>query len=294
MANHFSKSVPLYRIDSFSKKNEKKPYDVDVFDTSRQFNVTYPHRHDDFYEVLYIVEGSGTHTIDFQEYEVMPNHVFFLSPGQIHELKLSPDTKGYIFLFTSAFYHFNKTDPFKLFDLPYFYTIESGSAPLELKEERSKAHLGLLFNLAIQEINQVQADSEDSIRAWLDLILIHCKQHYTLEEVNTKDKAQLLVRRFKQLIEYKCAENINICEYARTLSVSHNHLSEIVKMVTGRTSTDLVNDRMLLEIKRLLKYSSLNISEIAYQLNFSDQSYFSKYFKKLTGISPNDFRTVCK
>ncbi len=282
--------IPLYRIDSFSKKKEKKPYDVDVFDTSRHFNVTYPHRHDDFYEVLYICEGSGKHTIDFQAYDIKPNHVFFLSPGQIHELTLSPDTKGYIFLFTSAFYHFNKTDVFKLFELPFFYTIGSGSTPLQFTEPQSIAHISQLFQLAIKEINQHHTDSEDAIRAWLDLILIHCKQHYTLEEVNIKDKSQLLVRRFKQLIEYKCTENMSIGDYARSLSVSQNHLSEVVKTVTGRTSTDLVNDRMLLEIKRLLQYSTLNISEIAYQLNFSDQSYFSKYFKKLTGISPNDFR----
>ena len=289
--NH-NPAIPLYRIDSFSKKSEKKPYDVDVFDTARQFNVTYPHRHDDFYEVLYICEGSGTHTIDFQAYDIKPNHVFFLSPGQIHELALSPDTKGYIFLFTSEFYHFNKTEAFKLFELPFFYTIGSGSAPLQLIEPKSIDNLTLLFQLAIQEINHHHTDSGDAIRAWLDLILIHCKQHYTLEELNTKDKSQLLVRRFKQLIEYKCTENINIAEYARLLSVTHNHLSEVVKTVTGRTSTDMVNDRMLLEIKRLLQYSTLNISEIAYQLNFSDQSYFSKYFKKLTSISPNDFRAA--
>jgi AraC family transcriptional regulator, transcriptional activator of pobA len=65
---------------------------------------------------------------------------------------------------------------------------------------------------------------------------------------------------------------------------------ETVKSLTGRTSSDLINDRMILEIKRMLVHSELTVSEIAYQLHFADQSYFSKYFKKLTQLSPLEFR----
>ena len=104
------------------------------------------------------------------------------------------------------------------------------------------------------------------------------------------NKSRILVKRFKQLIEIHGHENLAVKEYAFQLGVSPNHLSETVKLTTGRTSTDLINDRMIMEIKELLIHTSLTVSEIAYKLNFSDQSYFSKYFKKLTDKSPIEFR----
>ena len=69
-------------------------------------------------------------------------------------------------------------------------------------------------------------------------------------------------------------------------------MSETVKMITGRTSTDLINDRMMMEIKRMLVHTELTVSEIAYRLNFADQSYFSKYFKKLSQQSPLEFKNA--
>ncbi|MEA5256594.1 AraC family transcriptional regulator [Arcicella aquatica] len=284
--------IPVYSIDRFNSKSEKTiQFQIEPFDINRNFKVTYPHRHDDFYEILFLTQGQGIHTIDFQNYTIKPNTIFFLSPGQIHELDLSEDVKGYIFLFTSSFYHFNKTDPYKLFELPFFYNLNQETPPIYLENQAEKQVLTELFNNAIYENQQNLTDSEEAIRALLDLILIQCKRIYPLSNYDDKtSKGKIMVKRFKQLIEEKCQENLSVKDYAHLLAITPNYLSETVKSVTGRTSTDLINDRMIMEIKRFLTHTDLGISEIAYQLNFSDQSYFSKYFKKLTNLSPLEFR----
>ncbi len=284
--------IPVYSIDRFNRQAEKAiQYQAELFDINRNFKVSYPHRHDDFYEILFLTQGEGIHTIDFQQYAIRPNTIFFLSPGQIHELALSEDVQGYIILFTSSFYHFNKTDPHKLFELPFFYNLSQETPPIYLDNTECIQTLTNLFREAISENKQYLSDKDEAIRALLDLILIQCKRIYPLSQQDEKtNKGKIIVKRFKQLIEEKCKENLSVKDYANLLAISPNYLSETVKSVTGRTSTDLINDRMILEIKRLLKHTDMGISEIAYSLNFADQSYFSKYFKKLTGLSPLEFR----
>jgi AraC family transcriptional regulator, transcriptional activator of pobA len=194
-------------------------------------------------------------------------------------------------LFSSAFYHFNKTDPFKLFELPYFYNLSKENLPIFLVKESDIQHITDIFTKAIYESQQELPESEEVIRALLDLLLIQCKRIYPIQnQADSNTKGNILVKRFKQSIEQHCRENLSVGQYAELLKITPNHLSETVKAVTGRTSTDLVNDRMLLEIKRMLQHTELSISEIAYLLNFSDQSYFSKYFKKLVGVSPKFIR----
>lgn len=283
--------IPIYSIDTFSKKpNQETVYHVEIFNKDRNFNVSYPHRHDDFYELLFITEGTGTYTIDLQEYAIKPNTIFFLSPGQIHEIEFSEDIQGFIFLFSSTFYLSNKTDPYKLFEFPFFYSLQYNNPPLYLSEKDSIGELTLLFKKTLVEVQSNAIDSEEAIHALLDLILIYCKRLYPQPAGIKLKKGHILIKRFKQLIEEKCTENIGVKEYAEMLQVSANHLSETVKEYTGRTSTDFINDRMILEIKRLLTHTELTVQEIAFQLNFSDQSYFSKYFKKTCGLTPSAFR----
>lgn len=285
-------NIPIYSIDRFNPRPDSpQAYQVQYFNRNRNFQVSYPHRHDDFYEILHIAQGSGSYTIDGQTYAMAPGMIFFVSPGQIHELSLSPDVQGHIFLFTSFFYHFNKSDPFKLFELPFFYNIQGKASPLQLANQAQSLLFSEYFQKAIEEASNPGPDTDDLLRALLDLILIEAKRLYVKDRADLMpQKNLLLVKRFKQLIEQHAAENWSISQYAKQLGISANHLSETVKANTGRTSSQLIDDRMLLEIKRLLKHSKLSVSEIAYQLHFNDQSYFTKYFKKLEGVTPKEWR----
>ncbi|HEX8548120.1 MAG TPA: helix-turn-helix transcriptional regulator [Cytophagaceae bacterium] len=286
-----SKGVPLYSIDKFRKGNLIRQYEIEIFKKDRNFDVKYPHRHD-FFEILFVTHGSGEHTIDSNKYEIVPNSIFFLTPGQIHNLKLSDDISGFIFLFTAEFYLLNKLDKNKLLELPFFFNITGSPDPLVLDKEDDAESLKYLFTRSLIEKNSISEVSEEIIRSILDIILLTCKKLYPdSNDFGKLSKGKLLVKRFKQLVEEKYAEYKSVKDYSEYLGVTASHLSETIKSHTGRTSGEIIRDKIILETKRLLIHTDLTISEICYKLNFNDQSYFSKYFKSSTGESPGDFRS---
>ena len=286
-----AEQLPVYSLHNFSSPERKnQQFQVEVFDAKRHFSVKYPHRHD-FFEVLYLQKGSGVHVIDGNKYEIKPPCVFFMSPGQAHKLELSQDIEGYIFIFTADFYLLNQSNQNSLIEFPFFYTIHQDNPPLLLNNEDDICFLGTLFRQGIAEIKQSGEHIPAMLHSILDLILITCAARYPVNEnLLNKGKGQILVKKFFHLIEENHQKNISLGDYAGLIGVTANHLTQTVKILTGKTSLQIIKAKQLLEIKRLLVHTGLNVSEIARQLNFEDQSYFSKFFKRETGLTPLQYR----
>lgn len=287
-----AEQLPVYSLHNFSSPERKsQQFQVEVFDANRHFSVKYPHRHD-FFEVLYLLKGSGYHVIDGNKYEIKPPCVFFMSPGQAHKLELSNDIEGYIFIFTSDFYLLNRSNQNSLIEFPFFYTIHQDNPPLLLENEGDISFLETLFRQSIVEASQTGKSNSEMPRSILDLILTTCAARYQVNEnLLNKGKGQILVKRFYHLIEENNHKNLSLSDYSGMVGVTANHLTQTVKLLTGKTSTQIIKSKQLLEIKRLLVHTNLNISEIANQLNFEDQSYFTKFFKRETGFTPLQYRT---
>ena len=284
--------LPVYSLDNFSSPERKsQQFQVEVFDANRHFAVKYPHRHD-FFEVLYLKKGSGFHVIDGNNYEIKPPCVFFMSRGQAHKLELSQDIEGYIFIFTADFYLLNRTDQNRLIEFPFFYTIHQDNPPLQLENESDIRFLEDLFRKGIAEIARPEGYSVEMLRSILDLILTTCSARYQVSEsLMNKGKGQILVKRFFHFLEENHRKNLSLNEYAQMIGVTANHLTQTIKQLTGKTSSQIIKDKQLLEIKRLLVHTNLSVSEIAGQLNFDDQSYFTKFFKRETGMTPLQYRS---
>ncbi len=287
-----AEQLPVYSLQSFSSPERKsEQFQVEVFDANRHFSVTYPHRHD-FFEVLFLQKGSGFHVIDGNKYEIKPPCVFFMSPGQAHKLELSLDIEGYIFIFTSDFYLLNRGNQDSLIEFPFFYTIHQDNPPLLLQRESDIAFLETLFRQGITEIKDITESTPELLRSILDLILTTCAARYQMnDELLHKGKGQILVKKFFHLIEEHNQQNLLLSDYAQMIGVTPNHLTQTVKILTGKTSSQIIKAKQLLEIKRLLAHTSLSVSEIAFRLNFEDQSYFTKFFKRETGLTPIRYRS---
>ncbi len=284
-------NLPTYSLRNFSRSElEGRAFQVEVFDANRHFAVEYPHRHD-FFEVLYLKQGSGVHVIDDNRYKVKPPCIFFMSPGQAHKLELSQDIEGYIFLFTSDFYLINQSNQNRLLEFPFFFTIQQTNPPLLLNNTQDTDFLGNLFVRAISEVNKTNF-TEELLRSFLDLILVYAASIYKVDEqMQVKGKGHLLVKRFFQLVEENYQNNFSINEYASMLAITPNHLTQTVKQLTGKTGKEIIQQKQVLEIKRLLVHTNMGVSEIANQLHFVDQSYFTKFFKKSTGKTPLTYRS---
>ena len=287
-----TEQLPVYSLHNFSSPERRsQQFQVEVFDANRHFSVKYPHRHD-FFEVLYLHKGSGYHVIDGDKYEIKPPCVFFMSPGQAHKLELSNDIEGYIFIFTADFYLQNRRNPNSLIEFPFFYTIHQDNPPLLLTGQTDIQFLETLFRQSIAEVEQAGGHKLDMLRSILDLILTTCAARYQgNEHLQHKGKGLILVKQFFHLLEENHLKNISLSNYAEMIGVTPNHLTQTVKILTGKTSSQIIKAKQLLEIKRLLVHTNLTVSEIANLLNFEDQSYFTKFFKRETGITPLQYRS---
>ena len=92
------------------------------------------------------------------------------------------------------------------------------------------------------------------------------------------------------MVEDNYLKNLSVTEYANILAITANHLTQTVNQLTGKTSSQIIRAKQILEIKRLLVHTNLSVTEIATRLNFADQSYFAKFFKRETGVSPLQYR----
>ncbi|HKK81634.1 MAG TPA: AraC family transcriptional regulator [Prolixibacteraceae bacterium] len=283
--------IPVYSLHNFSiPERQGRQYQVEVFDANRHFQVEYPHRHD-FFEVLFLYKGSGTHVIDNNRYQIKPPCVFFLSPGQAHKLEISSDIEGFIYIFTPEFYLINKNNQNRLIEFPFFYTIEQDNPPVALGNADDVNFFHYLFKKGVNVADKQDKASIELLRSILDSILTFCDSIYpNREALNNKGKGHLLVKQFYQLVEQNIRNNYSVSQYAGLLSVTPNHLTQTIRLITGRTSVDIIKSKQILEIKRMLVHSDLSVTEIAVYMNYSDQSYFTKLFKRETGVTPLVYR----
>ena len=283
-------NIPVYSLDKFRNEDDRSNlFQVEVFDANRHFAVKYPHRHD-FFEVLYLSRGSGFHVIDGNKYEIEPPSIFFMSPGQAHKIEFSQDIEGYIFIFTPEFYLINQSNQNRLIEFPFFFTIKQDNPPLVLKNENDIRFIESLFKKGVSEIKEGNDSTIELLRSILDLILTTCASLYGSDENILKGKGHILVKKFFQLVEENYQHNLTVAQYADKMALTPNHLTQTITQLTGKTSSQIIKAKQILEIKRLLVHTNLSITEIATQLNFPDQSYFAKFFKRETGLSPLQYR----
>jgi hypothetical protein len=282
-----SKFLPIYSIDSFKKELTRNEFYANNFsDHVKEHHFTnFPHKHD-FFLVVLVTNGSGWHEVDFVRYNVKPGSVFTLQPGQMHFWELSKDIDGFVFFHTKSFYE-EANRSLQIHDFPFYASFQSNKEFSISNEKVIK--LQYWMSEIIEETTTIQADSRIKIRTLIDLIYIELSRDFVIDKNTQKHNYLDRLKEFEKLIEsnYKVYKSAQF--YADKLNVSTKHLNRIVKDSINKTSSELIADRVILEAKRLLIQSNLNVSEIGYALGYFDKSYFVRFFKKQTGETPLTF-----
>ncbi|OAZ05067.1 AraC family transcriptional regulator [Flavobacterium succinicans] len=274
--------------DLINQSEKQVDFLVDRFeDMVEPENIEFPHKHN-FYSIMWITNGKSKQHIDFKNYTVFENTLFFISPGQLHLFEEWEDIEGFVIAFTESFFLQIFQNKNILFELSYLDNLYENPF-LQLKNEDIKALKPIVDLLFHESKNSEQ--NHDTIQALL-LVLLRCIQKlFSAKNEQNNHKHQIVIfKQFKNLVELNFNKNLSVSDYASQLNISAHLLNTFIKATSGKTTTEIIKERIILEAQQFLHFSELTVSQIADQLGFDDSSYFARYFKKEVGLSPLDFR----
>ncbi len=268
-------SFDIYRMeDSYAKRNQ---------------NPDEPHRHN-FYTILVIKKAKGLHKIDFNRYDLSDKQIYFIAPGQVHQVIEKEKPQGYTMNFSCDFLIQNNI-PLSFVSSLHLFHDYGKSPPLLINKEQFKVIENFseqLFSLFHSDIRMKNL----SIGSYLKLLLIECNNICDMDpnEFDVDTSVDNLVRSFKISVDknYKQEHFTNF--YAGKLNITPDHLNRCIKSKTGKTAKEYIQTRIVTEAKRLLYFTDLSNKEIGYELGFSEPANFSAFFKKNTQFSPSKFK----
>lgn len=253
-----------------------------------------PHRHN-YYTIIWPVKASGKHCIDFKEYPILPDHIFFVSPGQVHQVVTDPHPAGYVILFSSEFLEKNSIRNDFISDLKIFRKSDE-TPPLPVTETMA-ATLKVFADQMLLAFHSKNDMFLETIGAYLKLFLIECNGHCSLfpgSNLQSIEVSKTLVRHFKELVEKRFTRLHQVKYYAETLNITPNYLNEVIKSSLNIPAKDYIQNRLVLEAKRMIVFTQKSGKEIGFELGFDDPSHFSKFFKSNTGLSLQEFKESLK
>ncbi|MFD2244705.1 AraC family transcriptional regulator [Pontibacter ruber] len=244
-----------------------------------------PHRHDAYMLMLVEETRGGENLIDFRRYPLVADRLFMLRPGQAHQ-RTAKQERGILVSFSEEFLQttgISVQDAFVIFSSVYQHPY------LDLHDKLKRTFLQLVA-LMQQELQEPQP-SMAILSRYLYILLQHLLRecYYQIEKLTPARHSERLFK-LSSLIESHYRDHRSISFYADLLGITPKHLNSLCRQYLQTTVADMQHERILVESKRLLYFSSLSVKEIAYTLGFEDDSYFVRFFKRMTGTTPAQLR----
>jgi len=252
-----------------------------------------PHRHL-YYTVIWAEEATGTHLVDFRIYPLQSGSLFFVAPGQVHQLEPEGKPKGTVVLFTPEFLAKNDIREEFLTDLHLFRPCDDNSALQP--EESFQEELTMLLGLMQYAYEYDTPHRLEKLGALLKLFLIRCHEE-AMSKFEKKEDAPsrqgagpVLLRKFKAEVEANFKTWHKVKEYADVLFITPGHLNDTVRLYLGETAKGYIQRRIVLEAQRMAMFTTKSAKEIAAELGYEDASHFGKIFKQQVGKTLRTFR----
>jgi AraC family transcriptional activator of pobA len=284
------KLFPFYSIGHFiNQPHNPTEFEITRFDEMEEPDVDDLHKHT-FYEIIWIEKGKSRQVIDYVDYQINPGSLFFISPGQLHIFEEWKPVVGGSIMFTEDFLLLNHQNKERLFELSFLDNFYSN--PVLRPDKKSLTEI-------LQTIHQLSLEkkrkdySPAMAQALLQVLLLQIQRSVDEQmEITISKKYIVIYKKFKNLIDLHFTQNLSVSDYASKLAITQHHLNHVAKEVTGKTATEVIRARAILEAKRLISFTDYSISEIAAELGYFDSSYFAKIFKAETGSSPLEFKST--
>ena len=239
-------------------------------------------------------EGETSLTSNLQEFRLKKDSLFIFSPKHILQVQSNNRFKAHLIVIAPDFLKRINIDTKRM--MPLF--LQFGSLPcMELTQAESQS-LRSFISMVEQELKGSETDFSSEIIGGLIAATIYkvgdILTHYLTEhpEVDSPihNRAEEYFRQFTELLGEHYKHERSVGFYARQLCITPKYLTTLIKHISGKSVSEWIDNYVILEAKTLLKYSNMSVQEIAYYLNFPNQSFFGSYFKRNAGMSPSQYK----
>jgi AraC-like DNA-binding protein len=282
---------PVYKTSGFAARGEQRfAFDIVRLEDRPDIPRRFAHRHD-YHHLLWLSEAAGTHLLDFQRHEARANTVFFIAPGQLHAWESAILPRGFVVNFSTDFLSGAPAPAGDAARVPFFDRAPDPPL-LRMTQAQHDALHPLLLEIEREFLARAPGSLE-VVRAYLLILLTRlARLHPAAPGATTLPAGFAEVhQRFRTLLDARFLDFAHLSDYAQALGVTERQLRQAVRRTTGKTAGQAIQERVALEARRLLGHSTLGVSEIAFRLRFEDHAYFSRFFRKHTGMSPREFRS---
>lgn len=270
-----NKNIPVKNKISPEKHIKATPF-------RKEIRKTEPHKHNQYFEIIFIAKGKGAHWIDDVRYEVKPPILFFISQDQVHNWDLKTEPDGFVIILKKDFVE-------KSLDLQLKMLLARISTLPCISIEENDT-ISQLFELLTIE-NKLDTESSFYTTEGLLKALLAKIHDIASLEINRLPKKTNLYESFLDLLSKGKTIKNKVAYYAEILNTTPQNLNTACRKAVDKPAAEVLSDFIINEAKRLLLYTDKTVSEISFSLNFNDPSYFVKYFKRIYGYTPQSFRS---
>lgn len=249
-----------------------------------------PHKHTDLFQILYLEAGRVDVHLDGTTQTMRGGEMVLVPQMAVHGFQFDPNSVGYILTITyTLMAQIGQKTGMAL-------TTTSTPAFLRLASDEESQHIRLTWRCLNKEYRSPQSPQRGALlESLLSCILVWVHRNGAARaQAGAQDKGKVDSSRhlthFAQLIEAHYTQHHQVADYANRIGITPAHLNVITQMHTGKSALRLIHERLLLEARRELVYTTRTISTISYSLGFADPGYFTRFFKRVAGVSPKTFR----
>lgn len=258
----------------------------EMFDSSQRY---------DRFVIVCLTSGSGVHDIDLYAHPYNAPAAFVLSPGQVHRIEHEGRPEGFIVFFSPSIFSYESEFNDLILDTCVFDS--ETACPVIPLDAETLGRFMANFELLYSEAQLAEPDTSIVVSSYLRVLItyIHrAKRKKQLDQIEMRDQSYLLFRSFKIAVEKNFRSEHSVQAYAGLLNTHPKGLNRASRIYGNRTASEIIHDRLLLEARRNLAFEPITIKELGYELGFDDPAYFTRFFKKRTGISPKEFRQTSR